>query len=382
MIAIADRLKGVEEYYFSTKLIEIKAMNELGKDVINLGIGNPDLPPSSKVLQASVESLQSPYSHGYQSYRGADELRGAMSFWYKKHFGVELNHSTEILPLMGSKEGIMHISMAFLNAGDGVLVPNPGYPTYKSVSKLMQAKIIEYPLKEKDNWAPDFDYLETLDLSSVKMMWVNYPNMPTGARASIELFQKTIDFGQRNNILIINDNPYSFILNENPISIFNTEGADEVAIELNSLSKSHNMAGWRIGMVVGNEFYIKNILKIKSNMDSGTFLPIQKGAIEALNLDDNWYEKVNSTYAIRKKLAHKIFDKLHCTYSKKDVGMFVWAKITCNKNAFEFSDEILAKYNVFITPGSIFGSNGDDYLRISLCTSREKMQEVLKRISL
>ncbi|MEN8138439.1 MAG: aminotransferase class I/II-fold pyridoxal phosphate-dependent enzyme [Bacteroidota bacterium] len=381
MISTADRLGDVKEYYFSVKLAEIKSMNDAGKDVINLGIGSPDMAPHPKVLQASKESLLAPTSHGYQSYKGTDELRNAMSDWYQKYFDVKLNPNTEVLPLMGSKEGIMHISMAFVNPGDGVLVPNPGYPTYKSVSDLVQANIINYPLNENNNWHPDFDYLESLDLSGVKIMWVNYPNMPTGADGSVGLFEKLVDFGKRHNILIVNDNPYSFVLNENQISILSIEGAKEVAIELNSLSKASNMAGWRVGMVAGNEYYINNILRVKSNMDSGMFLPVQLGAVEALKLDREWYKEINKTYAIRKKAAHKLFDSLNCEYRQNEVGMFVWAKVPEGTSAEGLSDIVLKKANVFITPGMIFGSKGNNYLRISLCTPIGRIEEAIERVS-
>jgi len=380
MIKTADRLGDVKEYYFSVKLAEIASMNAAGKDVINLGIGSPDMAPHSNVLEATVKSVLSSDSHGYQSYKGTDKLRGAMADWYKKFFNVELNPKNEVLPLMGSKEGIMHISMAFLNPGDEVLVPNPGYPTYKSVSDLVQAKMITYPLDENNEWQPDFEYLESLDLSSVKIMWVNYPNMPTGADASMELFEKLVDFGRKNDILIVNDNPYSFVLNENQISILNVEGAKDVAIELNSLSKASNMAGWRIGMVVGNEYYISNILRVKSNMDSGMFLALQEGAVEALKLDKSWYDGINKEYSVRKKSAHKLFDLLKCEYRQNEVGMFVWAKVPEGVTALELSDDILSKANVFVTPGMIFGTKGDNYLRISLCTPVERIEEAIERI--
>ncbi|MCK5781546.1 MAG: aminotransferase class I/II-fold pyridoxal phosphate-dependent enzyme [Flavobacteriales bacterium] len=381
MIATADRLGDVKEYYFSVKLAEIKAMNEAGNDVINLGIGSPDMAPSKNVLEASSKSLLSATSHGYQSYKGTDKLRNAISDWYKRFFNVSLNPNSEILPLTGSKEGIIHISMAFLNPGDGVLIPNPGYPTYKSVSDLVQANIISYPLDENNNWEPDFDYLESLDLSKVKIMWVNYPNMPTGADANFELFRKLIKFGKKNNILIVNDNPYSFVLNENQRSILSIDGADEVALELNSLSKASNMAGWRIGMLVGNDYYIKNVLRVKSNMDSGMFLALQEGAVEALKLDSDWYNKLNDIYRERKTYAHKLFDLIGCKYRDNEVGMFVWAKVPEGISAEELSDIILEKSNVFITPGMIFGSNGNSYLRISLCTPKERIEEAIQRVS-
>ena len=380
MISVADRLGDVKEYYFSIKLAEIAKLRENGIDVINLGIGSPDMAPDTKVLEATSNSVLLNDSHGYQSYKGTDKLREAMSVWYKKYFGVKLNPKNEVLPLMGSKEGIMHISMAFLNVGDGVLVPNPGYPTYKSVSDLVQANMITYPLDENNNWQPDFDYLEKQDLSSVKIMWVNYPNMPTGAEATMDLFEKLVDFGRRHNILIVNDNPYSLVLNDNQLSILNVKGSEGVAIELNSLSKSSNMAGWRVGMVVGNEYYISNILRVKSNMDSGMLLPLQEGAIEALRLDETWYDKINKEYSIRKQSARKLFDALNCEYRENEVGMFVWAKVPKGKTALELSNIILDKTGVFITPGMIFGTKGDKFLRISLCSTKERIDEAVTRV--
>ncbi len=381
MITPADRISEVKEYYFSVKLKEIEKMRQAGIDVINLGIGNPDMPPAPEVLNTLNHQASSPDNHGYQSYVGIPELRSAFAGWYKKYYGVSLNSGSEILPLIGSKEGIMHISMAFLNPGDGVLVPNPGYPTYSSVSKLVGAKIINYNLVESKGWLPDFEELEKQDLSSVKLMWINYPNMPTGANAAPGFFEKIIEFGKKHNILICNDNPYSFILNDKQSSILQVEGAKETALELNSLSKSHNMAGWRVGMVASSPEIISYILRVKSNMDSGMFMPLQLAAAKALELDSSWYESVNKQYLERRKLVWKIMDTLACSYDKNQTGMFVWAKIS-NKyeNGKELSDKILTKSHVFITPGFIFGDMGDKYIRISLCTNEKLLTEALNRI--
>jgi len=381
IIPPADRIRVVEEYYFSKKQKEIARMNADGKQVLNLGIGNPDTAPSEETINMLIESGKKPDNHGYQSYIGTPELRGAFAKWYQKYFGVALDPETEILPLIGSKEGIMHISLSFVNAGDAVLVPNPGYPTYRSVSNIVGAEIIEYDLCEEKGWQPDFEALEKQDLSKVKIMWVNYPNMPTGARASEELFQKLVDFGAKHHILIVNDNPYSFIQNDQQLSILNARGAFDVAIELNSLSKSHNMAGWRIGMVGGNAEYIQNILRVKSNMDSGTFLPTQLAAAKALSNPASWYEQINVTYTDRKEVAFEILESLGCTIDKNQVGMFVWAKIPDSIQSVEkLSDHLLHNAGVFITPGIIFGSNGQRYLRISLCTDKAVLQIALDRI--
>ena len=381
LIQPAERISVVEEYYFSRKLKEIAKMNAEGKTVINLGIGNPDTAPSAQTIEKLIEAGRNPRNHGYQSYIGTPELRGAFASWYQKYFGVMLNPVDEILPLIGSKEGIMHISLAFVNPGDGLLVPNPGYPTYRSVSNIVGANIIDYDLDEKQNWQPDFAALEKKDLSNVKLMWVNYPNMPTGARASRELFQKLVDFGTKHQILIVNDNPYSFIQNDEQLSILNAEGAMDIAIELNSLSKSHNMAGWRIGMIGGNAEYLQNILRVKSNMDSGTFLPTQLAAAEALNNPDSWYDQVNVLYTERKVVAFQILESLGCAIDKNQVGMFVWAKIPDTITSVEaLSDRLLHNAGVFITPGFIFGSNGNRYLRISLCTDTAALKNALAQI--
>ena len=381
MIQKADRLKNVTEYYFSKKLREVAALRNAGKPIINIAIGSPDLAPANHVIEALTSTSKLPTSHQYQSYQGTPEFREAIASFYQNQFGVGLNAADEILPLMGSKEGIMHISMAFLNKGDKVLIPNPGYPTYASVTNLVEAEAIFYNLNEATNWLPNFDELEQEDLSNVKIMWVNYPHMPTGAVASKDDFKKLIAFAKKHQILIVNDNPYSFILNNNPISILEIEGAKEVAIELNSLSKTYNMAGWRVGMVVGNPEIINTILQVKSNMDSGMFLGIQKGAIAALNSSNSWFNELNDIYTQRRKLVWKIFDALHCTYDKTIGGMFVWAKLPEGRTAEEFTDKLLDEKEVFITPGIIFGSNGEGFIRSSLCVSEEVLLEVLNRLT-
>ena len=375
----AHRIGKVEEYYFSRKLKEIKLRIKNGEDIINLGIGSPDMDPASSVLNATAESLAMPGNHAYQSYIGSEELRAAIANWYHRFFNVELDVNNQVLPLMGSKEGIMHISMAFLNPDDKVLIPDPGYPTYAAVAKMMHADVVMYDLLEENNWEPDFEALEQMDLSKVKLMWVNYPNMPTGADATTKLFERLIKFGKDHHILIVNDNPYSFILNDNPKSIMQIDGAFSTAIELNSLSKSYNMAGWRIGMVVGSEKILKHILNVKSNMDSGMFFPIQAGAIEALSLGEKWFNELNEIYRKRREWAFKILDCINCSYDKESVGMFVWAK-TKDGNAEQLSEELLDKAGIFITPGSVFGSNGDAYLRISLCTPENVLIKSLEKI--
>lgn len=378
MIAVANRLKDVQEYYFSIKLREVRSLMAQGKPIINLGIGSPDLQPPQQVLEA----LKSANVHGYQSYQGVPEFRQAIASFYQKHYGVSLSIDQEILPLMGSKEGILHISMAYLNEGDEVLIPNPGYPTYSSVTKLVNAKPLYYDLTENNNWEPDFDALEKLDLSKVKIMWVNYPHMPTGSTPDEFLFNKLISFAKKYDILIVNDNPYSFVLNENPRSILAVDGAKEVAIELNSLSKSFNMAGWRVGMALGKKEYIDAILNVKSNMDSGMYFGIQQGAIAALNLPQSWFDSMNIVYENRRNLIWKICDVLNCSYDKKSTGLFVWAKIPKGKTSNEITDELLYKYDIFITPGTVFGTNGEGYIRFSLCIGEEKIKEVLTRVSL
>ncbi|QNM84452.1 aminotransferase class I/II-fold pyridoxal phosphate-dependent enzyme [Polaribacter pectinis] len=380
MIQPAKRLDTVQEYYFSKKLREVRELMAAGKPIINMGIGSPDLQPPAKVLEAIQGSLGDASAHKYQSYQGLPELRNAISTFYKNKFSVETNPENEVLPLMGSKEGIMHISMAFLNEGDKVLIPNPGYPTYTSVTKLVGAEPLFYNLSAEDNWQPNFAELETQDLSEVKIMWVNYPHMPTGTNATLETFKKLIAFGKKNHILIINDNPYSFILNNNPISILQVAGAKDIALELNSLSKTFNMAGWRVGMVLGNSTYINEILKVKSNMDSGMFYGIQKGAIEALQLSDSWFSEQNKIYTERRNLIWELADKLDAKYSKNATGLFVWAKIPEGKKSEEVTDSVLYNNDIFITPGTIFGSQGEGYIRFSLCVTTEIIKEAISRL--
>ncbi|HBI02033.1 MAG TPA: aminotransferase class I/II-fold pyridoxal phosphate-dependent enzyme [Flavobacterium sp.] len=380
MIATAERLNSVQEYYFSKKLREVNQMLSEGKPIINMGIGSPDLLPHFSVVNAIQNSMNDKKAHEYQSYQGLPELRKAMTTFYQNQFNVSMDFASEVLPLMGSKEGIMHVSMAFLNKSDEVLIPNPGYPTYASVTELVQAKPIFYDLVEENNWLPDFEALEKLDLSKVKIMWVCYPHMPTGANATMEVFEKLIAFGKKHHILIVNDNPYSFVLNRNPMSIFQVEGAKEIALELNSLSKSFNMSGWRVGMILGNKTFLEAVLKVKSNMDSGMFYGIQKGAIEALSLDKNWFESQNEVYSKRRNLLFELVEKLSCSYNKTSVGLFIWAKLPKNVISSEtFIDTILIDKNIFITPGTIFGSNGEGYIRFSLCIEEEKIKEALAR---
>ena len=380
MIKAAKRLDTVQEYYFSKKLREVRGLAAAGKPIINMGIGSPDLQPPVEVLAAIKSSLNDPSAHKYQSYQGLPELRSAISKFYKNKFSVDTNSEDEVLPLMGSKEGIMHISMAFLNEGDKVLIPNPGYPTYTSVTKLVGAEPLFYNLSDANNWQPNYNELEEQDLSDVKIMWVNYPHMPTGTNGTLETFQKLVAFGKKHQILIINDNPYSFILNDNPVSILQVEGAKDTALELNSLSKTFNMAGWRVGMVLGNAAYISEILKVKSNMDSGMFYGIQKGAIEALQLPDTWFTVQNKIYEERRVLIWKLADKLGATYNKNATGLFVWAKIPEGKKAEEVTDAVLYDKDIFITPGTIFGSQGEGYIRFSLCVTTAKIKEAISRI--
>ena len=377
----ANRLNSVSEYYFSAKLREIDEMKSQGKNVLNLGIGNPDLPPSEETIEALCTEARKPTVHGYQSYAGIPELRNGFAAWYKRWYNTELNPATEIQPLIGSKEGILHITLAFVNPGDSVLVPNPGYPTYSSASRICEANVMTYDLDEKNNWEPDFDALEQMDLSTVKLMWVNYPNMPTGANASVELFEKLVAFGRKHNIVICNDNPYSFILNDRKLSILSIEGAKDICIELNSMSKSHNMAGWRIAMLASNEQFVKWILKVKSNVDSGMYRPMMIAAAQALQNTDEWHDKMNEVYARRRELAFRIMDTLECTYDRNQVGMFVWGKIADTwQDAGEIADKILYEKNVFITPGFIFGDKGKRYLRISLCSPERMLEEVIERM--
>ncbi|MBF0649672.1 aminotransferase class I/II-fold pyridoxal phosphate-dependent enzyme [Dysgonomonas sp. GY75] len=378
----ADRLNTVQEYYFSTKLREVAEMNAAGKNVISLGIGSPDLPPSEETVRALSESAAKNDAHGYQPHVGIPQLRDAFATWYKRWYDVTIDPAKEIQPLIGSKEGILHISLAFLNPGDGVLVPNPGYPTYTSVSKMVGAKIHTYDLDENNNWQPDFEALEKMDLSGVKLMWVNYPNMPTGANGSLGLFEKLVAFGKKHGIVIAHDNPYSLILNENPLSIMQVEGAKEICIELNSMSKSHNMPGWRIGLVVSNPQFIGWILKVLSNIESGILKPMQMATIAALNNSDEWHRKNNiELYANRRRYAAAIMDELDCTYDENQVGMFLWGKIPAKyKSSEELADKILYDARVFLTPGFIFGSKGERYIRISLCCNEHMLKEALERI--
>ena len=379
MIQPAKRLDTVQEYYFSKKLREVRGLVAAGKPIINMGIGSPDLQPPSKVIQAIEGSLTDVTAHKYQSYQGLPELRNAISTFYKNKFSVDANPEDEVLPLMGSKEGIMHISMAFLNEGDKVLIPNPGYPTYTSVTKLVGAEPLFYNLSDEHNWQPNFEELENQDLTDVKIMWVNYPHMPTGTNATLEMFEKLVAFGKKHHILIINDNPYSFILNDKPISILQVEGAKDIALELNSLSKTFNMAGWRVGMVLGNATFINEILKVKSNMDSGMFYGIQKGAIEALQLSDDWFLTQNKIYEERRNLIWQLADKLGTTYNKNSTGLFVWAKIPEGKKSEEITDAVLYDKDIFITPGTIFGSQGEGYIRFSLCVTTDIIKEAIQR---
>ncbi|MEP1490276.1 MAG: aminotransferase class I/II-fold pyridoxal phosphate-dependent enzyme [Algibacter sp.] len=380
MIEVAKRLHTVEEYYFSKKLREVNALISSGKPIINLGIGSPDMQPPQKVIDAIKDGLMDVGAHKYQGYQGLPELRQAITGFYKEHFDVSLSPNTEVLPLMGSKEGIMHISMAYLNEGDEVLIPNPGYPTYQSVTKLMGAEAIFYELDEANNWMPDLKTLEQQDLRKVKIMWVNYPHMPTGAQPTKHIFEELVAFAKKHHILIVNDNPYSFILNDNPQSILSVPGAKEVCLELNSLSKTFNMAGWRVGMVVGDNKYIKNILKVKSNMDSGMFYGIQKGAIEALKCSEMWFSTLNSVYKKRRDLVWKLAEALNCTYDENATGLFVWAKLPPYVKAEEYIDLILKENHLFITPGTIFGSKGEGYIRFSLCAQVEDLEEAIARV--
>lgn len=381
MIKPADRINSVEEYYFSVKLKQIDKMRARGKDVINLGIGSPDRAPAPEVIETLNAAAKQDNVHGYQSYIGIPALRNGFAAWYKRSYNVELDAESEVLPLMGSKEGIMHISMAFLNPGDEVLIPNPGYPTYSAVTNLVGAKARFYELKESNSWQPDLAAIEREDLSKVKLMWLNYPNMPTGAPADRAVMERVIAFGKKHNIVICNDNPYSFILNPEPSSILSVEGAKDIAIELNSLSKSHNMAGWRIGMAASNKDFISYVLRVKSNMDSGMFRPLQEAAAKALDCDPSWYEQVNKVYAQRRSLVFELMDILGCSYDAKQVGLFVWGRIPSKyARGQELSDLLLEKADVFITPGFIFGSMGEQYIRISLCTTLERLSESISRV--
>ena len=378
----AERLSLVSEYYFSRKLKEVAQMNAEGKDIISLAIGSPDMPPSKQTIQTLCEVASRPDTHGYQPTMGTPELRKAMADFYKRWYGVDLNPATEIQPLIGSKEGILHVTLAFVNPGEEVLVPNPGYPTYTSLSKILGAKVVNYDLMEDNGWQPDFEQLEKMDLSRVKLMWTNYPNMPTGGNARMETYERLVDFARKHNIVVVNDNPYSFILNDKPLSLLQVEGAKDCCIEFNSMSKSHNMPGWRVGMCATNPTFISWILKIKSNIDSGTFRGIQLAAAAALSNAEEWHHEANiETYSRRRKYAEQIMDALGCKYDPNQVGMFLWGRIPDSySNCEELTERVLHEVRVFITPGFIFGSKGERYVRISLCAKEEKIQAALERI--
>ncbi len=377
----AIRLNNIEEYYFSKKLREVESLNSKDKAIINLGIGSPDLEPHPKVIKTAIDCMWQSQSHKYQSYRGIPELRKAITDFYHKQFRTNLNWENQVLPLMGSKEGIMHISLAFLNKGDGVLVPNPGYPTYSSVTKMLEAEPIYYKLDEINNYQPDFSALEKLNLEQIKLMWVNYPHMPTGANANKETFTRLIDFGRKHNIVIINDNPYSFILNDNPCSILKYANPNNNILELNSLSKTFNMAGWRVGMLVGNPDLLKEVLKVKTQMDSGMFYCVQKGAIAALGLSKDWYANLNNEYRERREYIWEIVDKLGWKVANKEAsGLFVWAKLKNGEKSEEVVDRLLYEKSIFVAPGNIFGDNGEGYIRLSLCMPKEVIREALGRL--
>jgi len=381
MVTTAKRLEGIGEYYFSQKLREIEELNKQGRNIINLGIGSPDLPPHPEVIKTLQDESVKPNVHGYQSYKGSAVLRKAMGDWYKEWYHVDLNPDAEILPLIGSKEGIMHICMTYLNKGDEVLVPNPGYPTYRSAVMLAGGKCRDYKLREKNNYEPDLEKLSRKGLKKVKLMFVNYPQMPTGQSPSKALFEKLVAFGRENDILIIHDNPYSFILNNNPMSLLSVQDAKDCVIELNSLSKSHNMAGWRVGMLCGAKERIEEVLRFKSNMDSGMFLPVQLAAAKALTLGKDWHDEVNRIYDERRIKIFELLGLLNCKFSKEQAGLFVWARIPSKyKDGYDLSDEVLYNSNVFITPGGIFGDSGDKYIRVSLCATVEKFEEAINRI--
>ncbi len=380
ILPVSDRLGETQEYYFSKKLREIADLRERGKDILNLGIGSPDLPPAPEVLDALTESASRNDSHGYQPYTGRPELRQAFARWFERYFDVSLDPASELLPLMGSKEGIMHISMAFLNPGDEVLVPDPGYPTYRSATELAGGIVRTYKLEEANGWLPDLSTLEGEGLNDVKIMWINYPHMPTGAAAPADFFRRLVDFAHRNRILLVNDNPYAFILTDSVQSLLSVPGAKEVALELSSLSKAQNMAGWRVGVLAGAACYLQTVLRFKSNMDSGMFLPVQAAATVALGLGQDWYDRLNEVYRGRREVAYRIMDVLNCRYSRNQVGLFVWAKCPDFTDGYGTCDLALYENDVFLTPGGIFGEAGKQYVRISLCSSEEKLTEALHRL--
>ena len=379
---VAQRLEGVGEYYFSQKLREIDAMNQAGKQVINLGIGSPDLPPHPSVIATLQAEAAKPNTHAYQNYKGSPVFRNAIARWYQKWYQVTLEPEQEILPLIGSKEGIVHICMTYINPGDAVLLPDPGYPTYKSAATIAGARVVTYPLHEKNNWFPDLEALERSDLTNVKLMFVNYPQMPTGQLPSIGLFERLVAFARRNGILLVHDNPYSFILNQKPLSLLGIDGAKEVAVELNSLSKSHNMAGWRVGMLCGKKERIDEILRFKSNMDSGMFLPVQLAAATALDLGQDWFTALNGVYARRQKKVFELLELLQCQFDRHQAGLFTWAAVPVRfADGYLLSDAVLQKAGVFLTPGGIFGNAGNSYIRVSLCATEEKIDEAIHRIN-
>ncbi|MAM49624.1 MAG: aminotransferase [Flavobacteriaceae bacterium] len=380
MIKVAERLNHIEEYYFSKKLREVKKLEMDGKPIINMGIGSPDILPPKKISESLEKSLNHKNAHRYQSYKGTDLLRESIKNFYKSNYNVELNSDNNILPLLGSKEGIMHISLAFLNPGDEVLIPDPGYPTYTSVTNIVGAKPIYFDLSEENSWLPDIDKLNQLNLTKVKLMWINYPNMPTGSDLDKVKFEELVFFAKQNEILLINDNPYSFILNKNPKSILSIENSIDCCMELNSLSKSFNMSGWRVGMLIGSKQNIDSVLKIKSNMDSGMFYGVQMGAVNALKLDESWFNKINDIYLKRKKIVLEICDILNLSYDSKSVGMFVWAKINSNKSSKELTDYLLYEKNIFVAPGFIFGKNGEGYVRFSLCLDEQLIIKAKSRL--
>lgn len=377
----AERLSGVSEYYFSRKLKEVARMNAEGMDVISLGVGSPDMPPAEETITTLCRTANDPSAHGYQPYTGIPELRQAFAGWYKRWYGVNLDPATEIQPLIGSKEGILHVTLAFVNPGEQVLVPNPGYPTYTSLSRILGAEVVYYDLKEENGWLPDFDELRRMDMSRVKLMWTNYPHMPTGTNATPELYRRLVELAQEKDIVIVNDNPYSFILNDQPMSILGVQGAKDCCIELNSMSKSHNMPGWRVAMLASNADFVQWVLKVKSNIDSGMFRAVQLAAAKALEADREWYDANNSNYRSRRHLAGQIMDALGCTYDERQVGMFLWGKIPDKYSDVEqLTERVLHEARVFIVPGFIFGSNGQRFVRLSLCCKNDRLAEALERI--